>query len=98
MYYGRTHCCSCLFKILVIQYLNTATKIALILFFFLHLVPFSLITSCAFVSNLDESSKSPSLQPNHKDLRLVLEKDLVMNVFRDGQWGVFRHQLIANGT
>uniref|UniRef100_A0A3P8WFV6 Fatty acid synthase n=1 Tax=Cynoglossus semilaevis TaxID=244447 RepID=A0A3P8WFV6_CYNSE len=54
------------------------------------------VLRCAFVSNLDESSKSPSLQPNHKDLRLVLEKDLVMNVFRDGQWGVFRHQLIAN--
>ncbi|KAA8581129.1 hypothetical protein FQN60_002710 [Etheostoma spectabile] len=43
---------------------------------------------CAFVSNLNESSATPSLQS-------VLEGDLVMNVFRDGHWGVFRHQLIT---
>ncbi|XP_071318722.1 fatty acid synthase [Trachinotus anak] len=50
---------------------------------------------CAFVSNLDESSAAPSLQQTHKSMQSVLEGDLVMNVFRDGRWGVFRHQLIT---
>ncbi|XP_059181217.1 LOW QUALITY PROTEIN: fatty acid synthase [Centropristis striata] len=49
---------------------------------------------CAFVSNLNESSASPVLQPAHQSLQSVLEGDLSMNVFRDGQWGVFRHQII----
>lgn len=50
---------------------------------------------CAFVSNLNESSATPSLQPTHKSMQAVLEGDLVMNVFRDGQWGVFRHQIVT---
>ncbi|CAK6981202.1 fatty acid synthase [Scomber scombrus] len=50
---------------------------------------------CAFVSNLNESSASPSLLPDHKSMKSVLEGDLVMNVFRDGHWGIFRHQLIT---
>ncbi|XP_034563602.1 fatty acid synthase [Notolabrus celidotus] len=48
---------------------------------------------CAFVSNLNKSSTVPTLQP--KSMQSVLEGDLVMNVFRDGHWGVFRHQLIS---
>uniref|UniRef100_A0A3Q1KE57 Fatty acid synthase n=1 Tax=Anabas testudineus TaxID=64144 RepID=A0A3Q1KE57_ANATE len=51
---------------------------------------------CAFVSNLNESSAAPILQPDHKSMQSVLEGDLVMNVFRDGHWGVFRHQLISH--
>ncbi|XP_071781118.1 fatty acid synthase [Centroberyx gerrardi] len=50
---------------------------------------------CAFVSNLNESSVAPTLQPAHNSMESVLEGDLVMNVFRDGHWGVFRHQLIT---
>ncbi|KAM3842210.1 fatty acid synthase-like, partial [Diretmus argenteus] len=50
---------------------------------------------CAFVSNLDASSAAPTLQPAHNSMGAVLEADLVMNVFRDGHWGVFRHQLIS---
>ncbi|XP_061081570.1 fatty acid synthase isoform X1 [Conger conger] len=49
---------------------------------------------CAFVSNLSTASAAPSLDPSHMDLQDVLEKDLSVNVYRDGQWGVFRHQLI----
>ncbi|KAG5854295.1 hypothetical protein ANANG_G00036290 [Anguilla anguilla] len=49
---------------------------------------------CAFVSNLSKASSAPSLDPSHKDMQAVLEKDLSVNVYRDGQWGVFRHQLI----
>uniref|UniRef100_A0A665X8P4 Fatty acid synthase n=1 Tax=Echeneis naucrates TaxID=173247 RepID=A0A665X8P4_ECHNA len=51
---------------------------------------------CAFVSNLNETSEMPSLKPSQKAMQSVLEKDLVMNVFRDGRWGVFRHQLITH--
>ncbi|XP_069024612.1 fatty acid synthase isoform X1 [Embiotoca jacksoni] len=51
---------------------------------------------CVFVSNLDESSAAPSLQPGHESVESVQEKDLVMNVFRDGHWGAFRHQLITH--
>ncbi|XP_034083372.1 fatty acid synthase [Gymnodraco acuticeps] len=49
----------------------------------------------AFVSNLNESSVAPSLQSGQESMQSVLGGDLVMNVFRDGQWGVFRHQLIT---
>uniref|UniRef100_A0AAY5EZH5 Fatty acid synthase n=1 Tax=Electrophorus electricus TaxID=8005 RepID=A0AAY5EZH5_ELEEL len=52
---------------------------------------------CAFVSNLKKSSTAPSLQLTHKDMQAVLQKDLTMNVYRDGQWGAFRHQLLAQG-
>ncbi|KAM9424875.1 fatty acid synthase isoform 2-T2 [Pholidichthys leucotaenia] len=44
---------------------------------------------CAFVSNLNESSAAPDLPKDHQTM------ELVMNVFRDGQWGTFRHQLIT---
>ncbi|KAL0983890.1 hypothetical protein UPYG_G00134400 [Umbra pygmaea] len=50
---------------------------------------------CAFVSNLSDSSAAPTLQPTHNSMQSVLEGDLCMNVFRDGTWGVFRHQLIS---
>ncbi|XP_076855678.1 fatty acid synthase [Brachyhypopomus gauderio] len=50
---------------------------------------------CAFVSNLNESSRAPSLQLTHQDMRELLRKDLVMNVYRDGWWGAFRHQLLS---
>ncbi|KAM9817197.1 fatty acid synthase [Neosynchiropus ocellatus] len=52
---------------------------------------------CAFVSNLEETSAAPSLQVNDKSMQKVLEQDLVMNVFRDGHWGAFRHQHINTG-
>jgi len=55
------------------------------------------VPSCIFVSNLNESSEAPSLQPGHSSIQSVLEGDLVMNVFRDGRWGTFRHQLISQG-
>ncbi|XP_062234915.1 fatty acid synthase [Platichthys flesus] len=51
---------------------------------------------CAFVSNLNESSVAPSLQLAPESMKSVLERDLVVNVFRDGHWGVFRHQLITS--
>ncbi|XP_033896426.3 fatty acid synthase-like [Acipenser ruthenus] len=47
-----------------------------------------------FVSNLDPSSTTPSLAPTHKDMQAILLRDLTMNVYRDGQWGAFRHTLL----
>ncbi|XP_072311635.1 fatty acid synthase [Eucyclogobius newberryi] len=52
---------------------------------------------CAFISNLNESSAIPSLVPSEKALQSLLYKDLVMNVWRDGEWGAFRHQLLTSG-
>uniref|UniRef100_A0A673JA25 Fatty acid synthase n=1 Tax=Sinocyclocheilus rhinocerous TaxID=307959 RepID=A0A673JA25_9TELE len=46
---------------------------------------------CAFVSNLSKGAEVPSLVPTQKEMKALLKKDLVMNVYRDGQWGVFRH-------
>lgn len=56
------------------------------------------VPSCAFVSNLNETSEAPNLQMGQKIMQSMLEADLVMNVYRDGQWGAFRHQLLNNGT
>ncbi|KAL6475465.1 hypothetical protein MHYP_G00165050 [Metynnis hypsauchen] len=47
-----------------------------------------------FVSNLKKSSEAPLLLLTNKDIEPVLQKDLSMNVYRDGQWGAFRHQLL----
>lgn len=52
---------------------------------------------CAFVSNLSKSTKVPSLASTHEDFQAVLQRDLIMNVYRDGLWGVFRHQLLSQG-
>ncbi|XP_037134459.1 fatty acid synthase [Syngnathus acus] len=49
---------------------------------------------CAFVSNLNSSSEAPTLRVDHSSMQAALKGDLLMNVFRDGHWGVFRHQLI----
>nr|XP_028572050.1 fatty acid synthase [Podarcis muralis] len=46
---------------------------------------------CLFVSNLDSSSPKPSTTPSTKQMQTILQNDLVMNVYRDGKWGSFRH-------
>ncbi|XP_067860263.1 fatty acid synthase [Heptranchias perlo] len=46
---------------------------------------------CVFVTNLISSSPVPSLDPCGKDMKTILQNDLVMNVYRDGHWGSFRH-------
>ena len=79
---------------------NQASQIVFILcsLFNEFLCFFPSFTSCVFVSNLNKASEAPRLQPADKSLQRVLEGDLVMNVFRDGHWGAFRHQLIPYGT
>ncbi|XP_069511428.1 fatty acid synthase [Ambystoma mexicanum] len=49
---------------------------------------------CAFVSNLRPSSNHPALGPHAAEMQTLLHKDLVMNIYRDGQWGSFRHILL----
>ncbi|XP_054249700.1 fatty acid synthase [Indicator indicator] len=46
---------------------------------------------CVFVSNLNPSSAIPPLSPSSLEMQQIVQKDLVMNVYRDGKWGSFRH-------
>lgn len=57
-----------------------------------HLLPRSL-----FVSNLESSSPVPPTSPSDSEMQKILQRDLVMNVYRDGKWGSFRHLLLEQG-
>ncbi|XP_052513198.1 fatty acid synthase [Budorcas taxicolor] len=46
---------------------------------------------CVLVSNLHSTSPIPEIAPKSLELQKVLQSDLVMNVYRDGAWGAFRH-------
>ncbi|XP_053145655.1 fatty acid synthase [Hemicordylus capensis] len=46
---------------------------------------------CLFVSNLNASSPKLSTSPSAKEMQKILRGDLVMNVYRNGKWGSFRH-------
>ncbi|XP_053424237.1 fatty acid synthase isoform X2 [Nycticebus coucang] len=46
---------------------------------------------CILLSNLSSTSSSPEVHPGSVELQKVLQGDLVMNVYRDGAWGAFRH-------
>ncbi|XP_019359228.1 PREDICTED: fatty acid synthase isoform X1 [Gavialis gangeticus] len=50
-----------------------------------------------FVSNLDSSSPVPPTSPSDSEMQKILQRDLVMNVYRDGKWGSFRHLLLEQG-
>ncbi|EHB09358.1 Fatty acid synthase [Heterocephalus glaber] len=50
---------------------------------------------CILLSNLSSTSRVPKMDPGSAELQKVLEKDLVMNVYRDGAWGAFRHFLLG---
>ncbi|XP_025783452.1 fatty acid synthase [Puma concolor] len=52
---------------------------------------------CVLVSNLSSTSRTPSLDPGSSELQKVLRGDLVMNVYRDGAWGAFRHFPLERG-
>ncbi|XP_004639517.1 fatty acid synthase [Octodon degus] len=49
---------------------------------------------CILLSNLSSMSRVPKMDPGSAELQKVLEGDLVMNVYRDGTWGAFRHFLL----
>ncbi|XP_037348616.1 fatty acid synthase [Talpa occidentalis] len=46
---------------------------------------------CVLVSNLGSTLPVPKMDPGSSELQKVLLGDLVMNVYRDGTWGAFRH-------
>ncbi|KAK2112408.1 hypothetical protein P7K49_012155 [Saguinus oedipus] len=46
---------------------------------------------CLLLSNLSSTSRVPDVNPGSAELQKVLQRDLVMNVYRDGAWGAFRH-------
>lgn len=52
---------------------------------------------CILVSNLSSTSPIPKLDPSSAELQKVLQGDLVMNVYRDGAWGAFRHFPLEHG-
>uniref|UniRef100_G1RUY3 Fatty acid synthase n=1 Tax=Nomascus leucogenys TaxID=61853 RepID=G1RUY3_NOMLE len=49
---------------------------------------------CVLLSNLSSTSRVPEVDPGSAELQKVLQGDLVMNVYRDGAWGAFRHFLL----
>lgn len=49
------------------------------------------------MSNLSSASPVPQLELSSSELQRVLQGDLVMNVFRDGAWGAFRHFPLEQG-
>lgn len=51
---------------------------------------------CIFVSNLETSSVAPCLSPIAAEIQILLQRDLVMNIYRNGQWGAFRHSLLQD--
>nr|XP_025855761.1 fatty acid synthase [Vulpes vulpes] len=52
---------------------------------------------CILVSNLSSTSPIPKMDPSSSELQKVLQGDLVMNVYRDGSWGAFRHFPLEHG-
>ncbi|NXG73396.1 FAS synthase, partial [Baryphthengus martii] len=46
---------------------------------------------CVFISNLNPSSAVPPTSHSSPEMQKIVQSDLVMNVYRDGKWGSFRH-------
>ncbi|KFP09893.1 Fatty acid synthase [Egretta garzetta] len=46
---------------------------------------------CVFISNLNPSSAVPPTGLSSLEMQKIVQRDLVMNVYRDGKWGSFRH-------
>ncbi|PKU32508.1 fatty acid synthase [Limosa lapponica baueri] len=52
---------------------------------------------CVFVSNLNPSSAVPPTSLSSLEMQKIVQRDLVMNVYRDGKWGSFRHLPLQQG-
>jgi fatty acid synthase, animal type len=50
-----------------------------------------------FISNLKSSSSQPQISVTSTEFKKLADKDLVANVYRDGEWGSFRHILLPEG-
>ncbi|KAH7944006.1 hypothetical protein HPB52_014256 [Rhipicephalus sanguineus] len=54
---------------------------------------------CIFNASVKGSNKVADFSPSNPAYKEILEKDLVMNVYRDGQWGSYRHVVAqSNGA
>ncbi|GFS06965.1 fatty acid synthase-like, partial [Elysia marginata] len=63
----------------------------------LRLEPGSERVRCVQVTNLTKSGASvPDLSPGSAEFKHLMEKDLVVNVYRDGVWGTYRHLAITD--
>nr|XP_033816212.1 fatty acid synthase [Geotrypetes seraphini] len=49
---------------------------------------------CILVSNVETSSVIPCLHATSAETQTLLRRDLTMNIYRDGQWGAFRHSML----
>lgn len=58
----------------------------------------TLVFRCVFISNLNPSSAVPPTSLSSLEMQKIVQKDLVMNVYRDGKWGSFRHLPLQQGT
>ncbi|XP_065297860.1 fatty acid synthase-like [Dermacentor albipictus] len=54
---------------------------------------------CVFDANVKGSNSAAHFNPANPAYKDIIEKDLVMNVCRDGQWGSYRHHAeLSRGT
>ena len=54
---------------------------------------------CLFNASLTEEGRKTQLPPmDSAEFAALAQKDLVMNVYRDGHWGSFRHLPFASGN
>ncbi|XP_037572178.2 fatty acid synthase [Dermacentor silvarum] len=49
---------------------------------------------CVFDANGKGSNSVSNFNPSNPAYKDIIEKDLVMNVYRDGQWGSYRHHAV----
>ncbi|XP_077526187.1 fatty acid synthase-like isoform X1 [Haemaphysalis longicornis] len=52
---------------------------------------------CVFDASHSGSNKVSNFSPSHPEYREIMKRDLVMNVYFDGQWGSYRHTLMQTG-
>ncbi|XP_064637682.1 fatty acid synthase-like isoform X2 [Lineus longissimus] len=53
---------------------------------------------CAFISNTQKNSSKPDLSPESETWKMLVQRDMVMNIYRDGEWGTLRHISTAIGA
>ncbi|XP_054923972.2 fatty acid synthase-like [Dermacentor andersoni] len=49
---------------------------------------------CVFDADVKGSNSAALFNPTNPAYKDIIEKDLVMNVYRDGQWGSYRHHAV----
>ncbi|KAH7943510.1 hypothetical protein HPB52_009166 [Rhipicephalus sanguineus] len=47
---------------------------------------------CVFDASQKESSRVSDFSPGNEAYKQLMERDLVMNIYRDGHWGSYRHR------